>query len=94
MVYMYRFHPYPFPYPYRYLILIFRALKAAVEKEAAVPSYSPEELGLTPLKKRDKLRPGEKVVVCSGSSLGWEGEVVSVREREPCLVLCLGACLI
>ena len=55
-----------------------RALKAEVEKEAAVPTYSPEDLGLTPLKKRDKLRQGEKLVVCSGSQIGLEGEVLSV----------------
>ena len=55
-----------------------RALKAEVDKEAAVPTYSPEDLGLTPLKKRDKLRQGEKLVVCSGSQIGLEGEVLSV----------------
>lgn len=43
-----------------------------------MPTYSPEDLGLTPLKKRDKLRQGEKLVVCSGSQIGLEGEVLSV----------------
>lgn len=56
-----------------------RALKKEVEKEAAAPTYTAEDLGLTPLKKRDKLAKGEKVVVCDGSSIGWEGEVLSVR---------------
>ncbi len=56
-----------------------RALKKEVEKEAAAPTYTAEDLGLTPLKKRDKLARGEKVVVCDGSSIGWEGEVLSVR---------------
>ena len=55
-----------------------RALKAEVEKEAAMPTYTPEQLGLTPLKKRDKVRQGEKLVVCSGSQIGLEGEVLSV----------------
>ncbi|CAN0128501.1 unnamed protein product, partial [Laminaria digitata] len=59
-----------------------RALKAEVEKEAAVPTYSPEDLGLTPLKKRDKLRQGEKLVVCSGSQIGLEGEVLSTSNRD------------
>lgn len=56
-----------------------RALKKEVENEAAVPTYTAEDLGLTPLKKRDRVAKGEKVVVCSGSSIGWEGEVLSVR---------------
>lgn len=56
-----------------------RALKKEVEKEAAAPTYTAQDLGLTPLKKRDKLAKGEKVVVCDGTSIGWEGEVMSVR---------------
>lgn len=66
----------------RTFLCLCRALKAEVEQEAALPpTYTAAELGLTPLKKRDKLRQGEKVVVCSGSSLGWEGEVVAVSPR-------------
>lgn len=50
-----------------------------MEKEAALPTYTAEDLGLTPLKKRDKLRRGDKVVVCSGSQIGLEGDVTTVR---------------
>lgn len=44
-----------------------------------MPTYTAQDLGLTPLKKRDRVAKGEKVVVCDGSSIGWEGEVLSVR---------------
>eukprot|EP00752_Nemacystus_decipiens_P002592 g2425.t1 len=59
-----------------------RALKKEVEQEAAAPTYSAEDLGLTPLKKRDKLARGETVVVCDGTSIGWEGEVLSTSNRD------------
>lgn len=66
-----------------------RALKAEVEEEAAPPSITAEDLGLTPLKKREKLRTGDKVVVCAGSQIGWEGEVVSVSLQCYAPSLCL-----
>ncbi|CAN0136926.1 unnamed protein product, partial [Ectocarpus fasciculatus] len=59
-----------------------RALKKEVQKEAAVPTYTAQDLGLTPLKKRDRVAKGEKVVVCDGSSIGWEGEVLSTSNRD------------
>ena len=71
--------------PVLFVLFGVRALKAEVEKEASVPTYTAEDLGLTPLAKRDKLRKGDKVVVCTGSQIGLEGEVASVRTPDTVL---------
>ncbi|CAM9715021.1 unnamed protein product [Discosporangium mesarthrocarpum] len=60
-----------------------RSIKAIAEKEASeLPMVTAEELGLSPLKKRDRLSVGDKVVVCEGSAFGRQGEVTEVGNRD------------